>query len=66
LLDAMAAQSELAGLPSPTTRVLGVPRQFLAQGKADDILASIGLDGAGIAESIRRVRLAVPVEPQPD
>jgi hypothetical protein len=46
--------------------VLGVPRQYLAQGKADDILASLGLDGAGIAESIRRVRLGVPVEPRPD
>ena len=37
----------------------GVPRQFLAQGKADDILASLGLDGSGIAESVRRVRLEV-------
>ena len=35
-------------------RVLGIPRQYLAQGKADDILASLGLDGAGIAESVRR------------
>ena len=41
----------------------GVPRQYLAQGKADDILASLGLDGAGIAESVRRVRLDVPAEP---
>ena len=47
-------------LPSPVTRVLGVPRQFLAQGKADDILASLGLDGAGIAESVRRASLEVP------
>ncbi len=66
LLDAMAAEMESAGLPVPTTRVLGIPRQYLAQGKADDILASLGLDGAGIAESVRRVRLAVPVEPRPD
>ena len=53
-------RSSPTGLPSPATRVLGVPRQFLAQGKADDILASLGLDGAGIAESVRRVRLEVP------
>jgi 1-deoxy-D-xylulose-5-phosphate synthase len=66
LLDAMATQVEATGLPAPATRVLGVPRQYLAQGKADDILASLGLDGAGIAESIRRVRLGVPVEPRPD
>ena len=51
LLDAMAAHVESAGLPAPATRVLGVPRQYLAQGKADDILASLGLDGAGIAET---------------
>ena len=60
LIDAMSAQVEFAGLPRPLTRVLGVPRQFLAQGKADDILASLGLDGAGIAESVRRVKLEVP------
>ena len=60
LIDAMAAQVEFAGLPRPLTRVLGVPRQFLAQGKADDILGSLGLDGAGIAESVRRVKLEVP------
>ena len=60
LIDAMSAQVEFAGLPRPLTRVLGVPRQFLAQGKADEILASLGLDGAGIAESVRRVKLEVP------
>ncbi len=63
LLDAMAAQVESSGLPTPATRLLGVPRQFLAQGRADDILASLGLDGAGIAESVRRVRLEVPAQP---
>ncbi len=66
LLDAMAAQTEPAGLPAPATRVLGVPRQFLAQGKADDILAGLGLDGAGIAACVRRVSLGVPVVPRPD
>ncbi len=66
LLDAMADEVESAGLASPATRVLGVPRQFLAQGKADDILAALGLDGSGIAESVRRVSLGVPVEPRPD
>jgi 1-deoxy-D-xylulose-5-phosphate synthase len=66
LLDAMAAHVESAGLPVPATRVLGVPRQYLAQGKADDILASLGLDGAGIAETIRRARIGVAAEPRPD
>jgi 1-deoxy-D-xylulose-5-phosphate synthase len=66
LLDAMAAHVESAGLVSPATRMLGVPRQYLAQGKADDILASLGLDGPGIAASVRQVRVGVPVEPRPD
>jgi 1-deoxy-D-xylulose-5-phosphate synthase len=66
LLDAMATRTESADRPGPATRILGVPRQFLAQGKADDILASLGLDGAGIAETIRRVRVGVPVKPRPD
>ena len=66
LLDAMAAHADAAGLPAPATRVLGIPRQYLAQGRADDILASLGLDGPGIAASVRRVRVGVPVEPRPD
>jgi len=66
LLDAMASHVESAGLPVPATRILGIPRQYLAQGKADDILASLGLDGAGIAETIRRARIAVTLEPHPD
>jgi 1-deoxy-D-xylulose-5-phosphate synthase len=66
LLDAMAAHVESAGLPIPAVRILGVPRQYLAQGKADDILASLGLDGTGIAETIRRARIGVPAEPRPD
>jgi 1-deoxy-D-xylulose-5-phosphate synthase len=60
LLDAMAAQVESAGLPVPLTRVLGVPRQYLAHGRADDILASLGLDGAGIAGSVRLARQQFP------
>jgi 1-deoxy-D-xylulose-5-phosphate synthase len=63
VLDAMAAQVESTGLVAPTTRVLGIPRQYLAQGKADDILASLGLDGAGIAESVRRALTGVDVAP---
>jgi len=46
--------------------VLGIPRQFLAQGKADDILASLGLDGAGVAESVRRAVPSVPARQPTD
>jgi 1-deoxy-D-xylulose-5-phosphate synthase len=56
LLDAMAGHLDDDDRPAPVTRVLGVPREFIAQGKADEILASLGLDGAGIAESERRAR----------
>jgi 1-deoxy-D-xylulose-5-phosphate synthase len=54
LLDAMAAHCEAAAIPLPATRVLGVPREYIAQAKAEDILASLGLDAAGIAERVRR------------
>jgi 1-deoxy-D-xylulose-5-phosphate synthase len=54
LVDALASQVEFLQVAGPAVRVLGLPRQYLAQGKADDILSSLGLDGAGIAESVRR------------
>src|SRR5580658_5638430 len=51
LLDAMRTL-----VPDATTRsaVLGVPRSYIAQGRPDDILASLGLDGPGIADTVRR------------
>jgi 1-deoxy-D-xylulose-5-phosphate synthase len=39
----------------PSVTVLGVPVKFIAHGKPDDILASIGLDAAGIAATVRAV-----------
>jgi len=62
LVDALRAQTEATGLPGPATRVLGIPRQFLPQGRADDILAGLGLDGPGIAETDRRVTLGVAAD----
>jgi 1-deoxy-D-xylulose-5-phosphate synthase len=56
LLDAMAAHAEASEHPAPVTRVLGIPREYIPHGKADDILASLGLDGLGIAESVRQAR----------
>ncbi len=56
ILDAIASSLEVQGLANPITRVLGVPRQYLAQGKADDILDALGLNGSGIANSVRRAR----------
>jgi 1-deoxy-D-xylulose-5-phosphate synthase len=60
VLDAMETATIAAGRPGPITRTLGVPREFLAQGKADDILVELGLDGPGIAESVRRALQSVP------
>ena len=53
LADALAQLTEADGQPTPAVHALGVPRAYLVQGRADDILASLGLDGPGIARSIR-------------
>ena len=53
LADEVARVAAERGVAVPSVRVLGVPRSYLAQGKADDILARLGLDGRGIAESVR-------------
>ena len=37
----------------PLVKVLGVPTEYLAHGKADAILAHLGLDAAGIAATVR-------------
>jgi 1-deoxy-D-xylulose-5-phosphate synthase len=66
ILDAMESSLEAQGLRNPLTRVLGVPRAYLAQGKADDILDGLGLNGTGIAESVRRARhFALDRDPAP-
>ena len=59
IIDAMTAKLESRGQRGPVTRILGVPREYIAQGKADDILESLGLNGAGIAESVRRIRQTI-------
>jgi len=42
------------GETPPPVEVLGVPLRFIPQGKPDRILAALGLDGAGIANAVRR------------
>ncbi|MDE0268807.1 MAG: 1-deoxy-D-xylulose-5-phosphate synthase [Acidimicrobiaceae bacterium] len=37
----------------PRVVLLGVPLKYIPHGKADDILAQLGLDGAGIAATVR-------------
>jgi 1-deoxy-D-xylulose-5-phosphate synthase len=43
------------GRDGPPMTVLGVPVRFIPHGKPDDILASLGLDAAGIAATVRAV-----------
>ncbi len=45
--------AELSGR-GPQVTVLGVPTDYLPHGKADAILESLGLDAAGVAETIRK------------
>jgi 1-deoxy-D-xylulose-5-phosphate synthase len=51
LADAMAGVSDEGRVPPVT--VLGIPRTFIAQDKPDHILARFGLDGPGLAQSVR-------------
>ena len=60
LVDAMATAIESQGGPNPLTRILGIPREYIAQGKADQILDDLGLNGTGVAESVRRARQSAP------
>jgi 1-deoxy-D-xylulose-5-phosphate synthase len=39
----------------PVVRVLGTPMDYLAHGKADQILADLGLDASGIAGEVKRL-----------
>ncbi len=50
------ALTERAGTNErPEARVLGVPTRYIPHGKPDAILADLGLDGAGVAATIRGI-----------
>ena len=51
--DALARLAAEQGVPTPRVVVLGTPIAFIPQGKPDAILSSLGLDGPGVAASIR-------------
>jgi 1-deoxy-D-xylulose-5-phosphate synthase len=55
LSDAIAAWAEGEGRDVPTFVNLGLPRAFVPQGRADDLLAELGLDGVGVAASVREL-----------
>jgi 1-deoxy-D-xylulose-5-phosphate synthase len=51
LADALRALMPIGTAPPVVS--LGIPRAYIAQGKPDTILAELGLDGPGVARSIR-------------
>ena len=53
LVDAMAALDDTRRIPP--VLVLGIPAAYIPQGKPAQILADLGLDGRGIAASVRNV-----------
>ncbi len=55
LTDALASWARGEGAEAPTVTNLGVPRTYVTQGNPDDLLAELGLDGPGIAASIRQL-----------
>jgi 1-deoxy-D-xylulose-5-phosphate synthase len=59
LADAMASASPEGRIPPVT--VLGIPRTFIAQDKPDHILARFGLDGPGLAQSVREALASADV-----
>jgi 1-deoxy-D-xylulose-5-phosphate synthase len=59
LADALGRSLAETDSASPPVTVLGVGRQYVAQGEVDAILSELGLDGPGIAAEARRAMRAV-------
>jgi 1-deoxy-D-xylulose-5-phosphate synthase len=55
LTDALASWARGEGSDVPPVTNLGVPRSYVTQGNPDDLLAQLGLDGPGIAASVRQL-----------
>ena len=48
-----ASLADFAGTATPTVINLGVPDEYIPQGKAEAILSRLGLDGPGVAATVR-------------
>ncbi|MEY2451384.1 MAG: 1-deoxy-D-xylulose-5-phosphate synthase [Acidimicrobiaceae bacterium] len=59
MTDAIGTAALDGGRVGPPVRVLGTPVEFIAHGKADDILRDLGLDGPGVAAEARRLLAAL-------
>jgi 1-deoxy-D-xylulose-5-phosphate synthase len=55
LTDALAAWARGEGRPVPASANLGIPRAYIPQGRPDDLLSHLGLDGPGVAASVRQL-----------
>ena len=53
LADALRKAAAARGTTPPLVLTLGLPRAYIPQGRPDDILAGLGLDGVGVAASVR-------------
>ncbi len=66
LAAAVDAEAEERGVPTPSCVHLGVPATYIAQGKPDAILASLGLDGHGVAAAtLRRIERLDRIDRRP-
>ncbi|HEV3226095.1 MAG TPA: 1-deoxy-D-xylulose-5-phosphate synthase [Acidimicrobiales bacterium] len=59
MADAIANAALDEGRVGPPVRVLGTPMAYIPHGKADEILAELGLDAAGVAGEVRRLLAAL-------
>ena len=55
MADAISTLALDSGRVGPPVRVLGTPVAFIPHGKPDEILSTLGLDGAGVATEARRL-----------
>jgi 1-deoxy-D-xylulose-5-phosphate synthase len=55
MADAVSTAALDDGRVGPPVRVLGIPVAYIPQGKPDDILRGLGLDGPGVAREARRL-----------
>ncbi len=65
VISGAVSDGDLMVADVPAVTVLGIDRVFIPQDKPDRILARFGLDGPGLAQSVRDV-LAAPVLPRSD
>jgi 1-deoxy-D-xylulose-5-phosphate synthase len=64
MVSAVRNRAQDEGRPFPTTRILGVPRAFLAHDKPNALLAELGLDAEGLAAAMLRLLADQPEFPR--